>query len=457
MSTGVLILAAGKGTRMYSDTPKVLQRILDEPMLRYVYDAVLPVCPDSTWTIVGHKADRVRAAFPAQANRCVLQEKLLGTGHALQSAWPSLSGLTRLLVVNGDTPLLPEKTVRDFLAVCESEDADLAFITLPLDDPAFFGRVIRQDGRVTAIIEAKDYDPALHGPEPHEINAGIYCLRMRAVEPLLPRLSNANKSGEFYITDLIGLAVSEGLRVIGHNRGNDPRLLGINSPAELVRSEEWLRARIVEEFLDNGVIIRSPHMVRIGPDVVIEKGAEITGPCECYGKTVIGRGSVIASYCRLHSVTVGEDAVIHSFTHAQEASIGPRCAVGPYARLRPGAVLEEESRAGNFVEIKKARLEKGAKVNHLSYIGDAEVGAKANIGAGTITCNYDGVNKHTTRIGQGAFIGSNTALVAPVTVGENALVGAGSVITKDVPDNHLGIARGKQANMPLRKQEPAEK
>ncbi len=450
--TGAVILAAGKGTRMYSDTPKVLQRILEEPMLRYVYDAVTPVA-ETVWTVIGHRADMVTSAFPERAASCILQEQQLGTGHALQTAWPALkaAGMEFALVVNGDTPLVPESTLRAFTRAALDSRADLAFITLTLDDPAAFGRVVRKNGQVSAVVEAKDYDPALHGPEPKEINAGIYLLRMRTIEPLLPRLSSANKSGEFYITDLIGLAVAEGLAVTGHNLGNDQNLLGINNPAELVRSEELIRARIVDDFLQNGVIIRSPHGVRIGPDVRIEKGTEITGPCELYGTTRIERGTRIASHCRIASSTLEEGTTMHSFCHVQEAVIGPRCIVGPYARLRPGAVLEEAAHIGNFVEMKKARLGKGAKANHLTYLGDAEIGAGANIGAGTITCNYDGVNKFRTTIGASAFIGSNTALVAPVTVGAGALIGAGSVITKDVPDDHLGVTRPPQRNLPRNK------
>ncbi len=450
--TGAVVLAAGKGTRMHSDTPKVLHRILEEPMLRYVYDAVLPTV-DALWTVVGHKAEDVRAAFPERAAGCILQKEQLGTGHALQTAWPALesAGMEYALVVNGDTPLVPEETLRRFISAGIADKADLAFITLTLEDPAAFGRVARENGRVRAVIEAKDYVPALHGEDPHEINAGIYLLRMAAIAPLLPRLTNANKSGEFYITDLIGLAVAENLAVTGVNQGDDANLLGINNPEELVRSEELIRARIVDNYLRGGVIIRAPHSVRIGPAVRVEKGVEITGPCELYGNTHIAAGVKIASHVRMADSSAAEHAVIHSFCHIQEAEIGPRCIVGPYARLRPGAVLEDSAHIGNFVEMKKARLGKGAKANHLTYLGDAEIGPRANIGAGTITCNYDGKNKHVTRIGEEAFIGSNTALVAPVSIGDKALVGAGSVITKNVPDGHIGLTRAEQRTLPRRK------
>ncbi|MDL2266960.1 bifunctional UDP-N-acetylglucosamine diphosphorylase/glucosamine-1-phosphate N-acetyltransferase GlmU [Desulfovibrio sp. OttesenSCG-928-G15] len=446
---GALILAAGKGTRMYSDKPKVLQRILEQPMLGYVYAATLPVC-DTLFTVIGHGADMVREAFPDR--NFIVQSEQLGTGHALQTAWSTIIGakLDYVLVINGDTPLLREEALGSFLQASLDAKADLAFITLTLDSPGAFGRVVRKAGAVTAIVEAKDYDSATHGPETGEINAGIYCLRVEALTPLLPLLHNNNKSGEYYITDFVGLAVERSLSVYGHNMGNDPNLLGINSPAELVRSEELLRAGIVRDFLDNGVIIRQPDSVRIGPDVLIEKGVEIFGPCELYGNCRIAVGTRIESHCWMRDTSVASGVMVRSYCHCEDAVVGERCIVGPYARLRPGAVLEEKAHVGNFVEMKKARLGKGAKANHLTYLGDAEIGAGANIGAGTITCNYDGINKHTTLIGDNAFIGSNSSLVAPVEIGEGALVGAGSVITKSVPDKNLGITRAPQRMLPLK-------
>ncbi|MEG6505006.1 bifunctional UDP-N-acetylglucosamine diphosphorylase/glucosamine-1-phosphate N-acetyltransferase GlmU [Nitratidesulfovibrio sp. 1201_IL3209] len=448
--TGALILAAGKGTRMHSDKPKVLQSILGEPMLRFVYDALEPLFGGNVWTVIGHQADMVRAAFKGEDHRFVVQEKQLGTGHALQAAWDELkgAGLDRVVVVNGDTPLLPTSTVATFLK--EAMDADVAFMTLTLPDPGAYGRVVRHNRRVVAIVEAKDYDETLYGPEPDEINAGIYCLRMDAVEKLLPRLTNANKSGEYYITDLVGLAVAERMDVIGVECGQDPNLLGVNDPAELIRSEALVRARIALNWIEKRVLIHAPETVRISPRAVLEPGAELYGPCEIYGASRIARAAVVHSHCWLRDAVVAEGAAVHPFSHVEKAEIGPGCVVGPYARLRPGAVMEEGARVGNFVEMKKARLCKGAKANHLTYLGDAEVGPGANIGAGTITCNYDGAHKHQTVIGEGAFIGSNSALVAPVTIGARSLVGAGSVITKDVPDDSLAIARGRQTTMPRR-------
>lgn len=463
-NTAALLLAAGKGTRMHSDLPKVLHELLGEPMLAYVYDAVDRVCgacgalTDAVWTVIGHKSELVRAAFPSRnPERWVLQTEQRGTGHALQCAWKQLTeaGVTRLAVINGDTPLIPEEILRSFLDQAQAEDADLAFMTLSLADPGAYGRVVReggrQDGRVTAIIEAKDYSPSLHGPEPREINAGIYCLNMPAIEPLLWRLTDDNKSGEFYITDLVGLAVSQGLKVSGVNCGANEFLLGVNSPKELMAAEDLLRAKLVDEHLCRHAIIRQRDSVRIGPRVRIAPGASVTGPCELYGATELGPEVRVESHCWIKNSRLSHGCHIHSFSHIEDAQVGPECHVGPYARLRPAAVLEQGARVGNFVEIKKSVLGPGAKANHLTYLGDATVGAGANVGAGTITCNYDGKNKHKTRIGAKAFIGSNSALVAPVTIGENSLVGAGSVVTKDVPDDTMAIGRGRQVNLPRRK------
>lgn len=447
---GALILAAGKGTRMHSSKPKVLHSILGEPLLGHVAAALQPLFADAVWTVIGHEADMVRAAFADSSMRFVEQKEQLGTGHALMTALPALqaAGLERVLVVNGDTPLITTTMLERFLR--DSEGADLSVATLTLPSPGAYGRVVRHQEKVAAIVEAKDYDPALHGPEPREINAGIYMIRLGAAVELLPQLTNANKSGEYYITDLVRLAVARRMDVTGLNCGGDPNLLGINNPVELARSEELRRQSLVQACLESGVVMHGPEAIRLGPFVTVEPGAELSGPCEIYGHTRIASGAVVEAFCHIRDSQVEAGAVIRSFSHLENADVGPDCTVGPYARLRPGAVLHKGAHVGNFVEMKKAVLGEGAKANHLTYLGDAEVGAGANIGAGTITCNYDGVNKHRTSIGAHAFIGSNTSLVAPVSVGENAVVGAGSVITKTVPDGALGVARGKQVVLPRR-------
>ena len=448
-----LILAAGKGTRMHSARPKVLQSLLGEPMLAYVEGALRPLFADDAegvaiWAVVGHGADQVEAAFPGL--RTVHQREQLGTGHALAEALPTLrrSGASHVLVVNGDVPLLSTDVVRRFLD--EAGDAAIAFASLTLEDAGAYGRVVRKGGDVAAIVEAKDFDPGLHGPDTGEVNAGLYLLEIEAISRLLPRLGNDNKSGEYYITDLVALGLAEGLTVRGIDCGRDESLLGVNSPAELARMEELLRARIASRLLASGVTLHAPDLVRVGPFAEIAPGAELTGPCEIYGHSRVAGGAAIESHCVLCDSVVRAGARLRSFSPLERAEVGEGCVAGPYARLRPGAVLEAGSHVGNFVELKNARLGPGAKANHLSYLGDEENGPAANIGAGTITCNYDGVHKHRTVIGDRAFIGSNTALVAPVEVGDDALVGAGSVITKDVPAGEMGIARGRQKNLPRR-------
>ena len=453
-TVGALVLAGGKGTRMHSDTPKVLKCLLEEPMLRYAHEAVSALCGQRVWTIVGHQADLVKSTYPPCAENAILQEQQLGTGHALQIAWPHLAAanLSHVLVVNGDTPQLTADALSHFLTECVKEKGpDIGLMTAEPEGPNTFGRIVRNNGQVRAIIEAKDFNPEIHGPQPREINLGIYCLRLGTVEDLLPRLANTNKSNEYYITDLVGLGVESNLSVQGFSAGEGAGLLGVNTPLELVRAEEEARARIVDAFLASGVIIRQADSVRIGPRVHIAPGAEITGPCELYGATAIGPNVRIDSHCKLVNTTVGNGTTVQSFSLFVDAIVGENCTAGPFSRLRPGAELEEGAHIGNFVEVKKSRIGQGAKVNHLTYIGDAEIGPKANIGAGTITCNYDGKNKFKTLIGSGAFIGSNSSLVAPVTIGDGALVGAGSVITKDVPAGELAVARGRQANLPRKK------
>ncbi len=452
-SIGALVLAAGKGTRMHSDQPKVLRTLLGEPMLGYVLDGLVPLFDERVHIVIGHGADQVRKAFPAYEGRFVLQEQQLGTGHALQCAWEALkgAGYSHVLVMNGDVPLAAGEDLRAFVDQALGMGADVAFLSIQLDNPGAYGRVARDASGAVSIVEAKDYDEALYGPATGEINAGIYLLRMAAVEPVLFGLNNTNKSGEFYITDLAGLAGARGGLVAALNRGRDEALLGINNPRELVLAEESLRKKIIDKWFDKGVLIRASESVRIGPRVHLEPGAEVSGPCDILGSTLIGAGALLEPHVWIKDSALAAGAVVHAFSHLESAKVGPDCHAGPFARLRPGAVLQDGARVGNFVEMKKAVLGPGAKAGHLAYLGDATVGAGANIGAGTITCNYDGKNKFNTTIGAGAFIGSNSALVAPVTIGSGALVGAGSVITKNVPDDALAFGRSRQVTKERRK------
>ncbi|OEU66836.1 MAG: UDP-N-acetylglucosamine diphosphorylase/glucosamine-1-phosphate N-acetyltransferase [Desulfovibrio sp. S3730MH75] len=445
-----LVLAGGKGTRMHSEKPKVLKTLLGESMLYYVYNALRPSIGDDIFTIVGFGSEYVEEAYPEMKDKFVLQKEQLGTGHALQQGWDQIkaSGLEYCLVINGDTPLVSSKAVSDFLEAVKEDGADLSFVTITPEDPCQFGRVIRNKaGQVTAIVEAKDYDESIYGPVSGEVNAGIYCLKVSAVDALLGKLTNKNKSGEYYITDLVDLAVECDMAVTAVDCGASVDLMGINSPYELAKAESTLRLRISESWLRFGVIIHNWESAVIGPQVQIAPGAELTGPCELYGKTIIASGAVVQSHVRILDSIVSENAEIKAYSHLEDAKVGLECCVGPYGRLRPGAILEEGSKIGNFVEVKKAVLGKGAKASHLSYLGDSEIGAGTNIGAGTITCNYDGKNKFKTIIGENSFIGSNTALVAPVTVGKGVLIAAGSTITKDISDGDLGIARSRQVNI----------
>lgn len=442
-----VILAAGKGTRMHSTKPKVLQTLLNEPMLYYVYAALDPMGID-TLTVIGHNAEMVEAAFPDRKGTFVLQAEQLGTGHALQVAWDAVkkTGAEYCMVINGDTPLITSKSL-EMLAE-SAELHDLSFMTITPRGPNAFGRVVRdEDRRIAAIVEAKDYDMNIHGTATGEVNAGIYLLKVETIEPLLDELKNENASGEYYITDLVELSVRKGLKVQGVMCGDDTSLMGINSPRELISAEISLRKQIVDALIDKGVLIHNLDTVVIGPRVTVEPGAEIFGHCEIYGESTVKAGASMGSYTYITDAVFESGCEIKQFCHIEGAHVGEGAVVGPYARLRPGAVLKKDAKVGNFVEMKKAVLGEGSKASHLTYLGDTEVGAGANIGAGTITCNYDGKNKFKTIIGDGAFIGSNTALVAPVTVGRDALVGAGSTVTRDVPERQTAIARAKQKNI----------
>ncbi len=446
---GALILAGGKGTRLYSTRPKVLQTILETPLLEYVYLRLTPLFDQRVWTIVGFGHEEIKKAFPQSSHRCILQSPQLGTGHALQVAWPTIldAGITHLVVANGDTPFVPEQALQDLVNQGLRERADLAFLSIVMDDPGSYGRVIRKaDGSVRAIVEARDFASMDPGDEIHEVNSGIYLLRVEAMDKLVSLLTDDNAQNELYITQLVDLACTNGMRVVAVEQGDGPELFGINTPQELVDAENRLCPKIVQSWIDKGVIIRNQESVRIGPKVELAPGVDITGPCEIYGDSILGPGTKVHSHCRIENSQLN-GCQVHSFSHIQTALVGKDCSVGPYARLRPGAVLKEDAKVGNFVEIKKGILGEGSKASHLTYIGDAVIGKDVNIGAGTITCNYDGTAKHTTHIGDGSFIGSNTAIVAPVSIGRNALVGAGTVVTKDVSDTTLCIARARQKNL----------
>lgn len=454
-TTAGLVLAGGQGKRMGTSGPKVLVRLLDEPMLSYIYQALSSVIPErAIWTVVGYQLEQVEQAYPEYQHRFIYQESQLGTGHALLCAHSTLvdSGTRHCLVVNGDVPLLPSRSLKQLQQEALSQKADVAFLSMRLSDPTGYGRVVRGDsGLVDRVVEEKDLPSSLAHID--EVNAGIYCIDLQRTAPYLDRLDRNNAQGEYYLPQLVELIAEDGGRVAAVcDEQGDRELLGVNTPKELVRNEEILRNRIVEDWLEQGAIIRNPDQVRIGPRVGLQAGCELTGPVEIHGKTRIEAGACVESHVRIADSVIGEGAWIRNFSHLEGAEVHQGAHVGPYARLRERSVLQQWSKAGNFVEVKKATMGPGSKANHLAYVGDASVGDGANIGAGCITCNYDGRAKHKTVIGERAFIGSNTALIAPLEIGSDVVVGAGSTISKNVPDTFLAVARAKQKNLERKSQ-----
>ncbi len=447
-----IILAAGKGTRFKSKKPKVLYTLLDQPMVWYVCRALKEVV-DKLFVVVGYGKDEVCKEISSYVDGFIHQKEQLGTGHALMCAVPYLldQSINRCIVANGDMPLVEADVFKRLRDVCVDQSADIGIVTAIMSDPTGYGRILRdENGKVKGIIEEKDIE-AEELKRIKEVNTGIYYFDVNKIKDFLNLLSNENAQKEYYLTDLLEIGYKKGLSVVSVKVEDEVCVLGANNPVELLRCEKLLQQRINQRFLQNGVVIRNVDLVRIGPEVEIEPGVEVLGPLDIYGKTIIKEGTVIENNVVIKSCIIGRECRIRSFCYLEEATIGDRCNVGPFSRLRPGTVLDEEVRIGNFVEVKKSHLEKGVKANHLAYLGDATVGEDTNIGAGTITCNYDGYKKHPTFIGKKAFIGSNTSLVAPVRIGDNSVVGAGSTITKDVPEGMLAVGRARQKNIKYKK------
>ncbi|HEY8182430.1 MAG TPA: bifunctional UDP-N-acetylglucosamine diphosphorylase/glucosamine-1-phosphate N-acetyltransferase GlmU [Thermoanaerobaculia bacterium] len=439
----VIIMAAGLGTRMKSRTVKVLHRAAGRPLIDYVVDLAQQVSGRPPIVVVGHQHEAVEQHLGDRA-RYALQEKQLGTGHAVQQAMLSLDGKDkRILILSGDVPLTRPETLQHLIDEHERSGNALTLVTMQLDHPALYGRIVRDaNGGVQRIVEARDADEKQK--QIREVNAGIYLFDGQALSDNLRRLSTNNAQGEYYLTDLIAMLRDSGKRV-GALQLDDPvEAFGVNSRAELASVESEIQRRVVAKLMAEGVTFRNPEtvvidsMVAIGSDTVIYPFVTIEG------NTRIGTGCVIEPGVHLHNVTIGNDVHVKTGTVAEDSVIDEESTVGPYAHLRPGTRLGKHVKVGNFVETKKAIFGEGSKASHLSYIGDAKVGADVNIGAGTITCNYDGVNKNETVLEDGVFIGSDTQLVAPVRVGRGAYVGAGSTITKDVPPDALALSRVPQ-------------
>jgi bifunctional UDP-N-acetylglucosamine pyrophosphorylase / glucosamine-1-phosphate N-acetyltransferase len=438
----VIILAAGLGRRMKSATIKILHRAAGRPLIDYVVDLASQISEKPPIVVVGHQREMVQQHLGARA-RYAFQEQQLGTGHAvLQAAQLADSG-KRVLILSGDVPLTRPETLEQLLDEHQRSGNALTLLTMKLDDPDLYGRIVRDaHGAVNKIVEAKDANDDER--RIREVNAGIYVFDREYLFENLRRLSTSNAQGEYYLTDLIAMLRGSGKRV-GALVVDDPiEVLGVNSRAELAAVEGEIQRRVIDRLMRDGVTFRNPStvvidsMVAIGPDTVVYPFVILEG------NTRIGEGCVIEPGVHLENVRVGDDVHLKTGTVAEDAIIEDEATVGPYAHLRPGTKLGRHVKVGNFVETKKAVFGEGAKASHLSYIGDAEVGADANIGAGTITCNYDGVNKNKTILEDGVFIGSDTQLVAPVRVGRGAYVGAGSTITKDVPPNSLALSRVPQ-------------
>ncbi len=441
----VLILAAGKVTRMKSGRAKVLHDLLGRPMLAYVTDLARDLATGRAAVVVGYRGDEVASVVPGGDFEIIVQAKQLGTGHAVRQARRLLEEGGDLLVLSGDTPLLRSATLRRLLAGHRRSGSALTVLTADLPDPTGYGRIIRGGrGKVAAIVEQTDATPAERLVR--EINTGVYCFDSAFLDKALRRLRRNNRQGEFYLTDVVAMAVGDGLDVAAVRCADPGEVIGVNSRLDLSRAQGILRGRKLEALMRSGVTIADPASTWVGTDVRVGRDTVLLPQTFLEGKTRIGRDCRIGPMARIRHSTVGRGTVVKDSCVIESARIGSACQVGPFAHLRPGSRLGDGAKVGNFVELKASRLGKGAKVNHLSYVGDSEVGRDVNVGAGTITCNYDGVRKWRTVIGDGAFIGSGTQLVAPVRVGRGALVGAGSTITRDVPPGALALTRPPQEN-----------
>ena len=444
-----LIMAAGKGTRLASDLPKVLHEIAGEPLLGFVLARLAELRTagflERAVVITGHGSDQVRSylgrRWPDVTS--VIQEPQLGTGHAVMQARPALEGFEgSVLILNGDVPLLETATLEAMLEAHAREQAELTFLTAVMPEPAGLGRILRDaDGRVVRIVEHKDATPEERAIT--EINVGVYLASWPALSRVLDTLGTANVQGEYYLTDAIAALVGAGARVSSHTLVDWTQTVGINNRAELVAAGALWRQRRAAYWLERQVTIEDPATTHLGPEVCLGPDTVIEPFTQIYGRSATGRGCRIGSQSRLQDVQLGDGVGVRSSDLA-DAVVGAGTQVGPYARMRDGVDVGEGARIGNFVELKKVVFGDGAKAAHLSYLGDATVGAAANIGCGTVTCNYDGERKHPTTIGAGAFIGTNNTLVAPLVVGDGAFTAAGSTVTRDVPEGALALGRAQQ-------------
>ena len=433
-----LILAAGEGTRMKSSLPKVAHRILGEPMVSLVVTAARQAGCDPIVVVTGHHAEIVEELLPGET--CVRQQRQLGTGHAVKCAEAAFAGFDgSLVVLSGDTPLMRPATIAGLVEARESSGAAASLLTARMEDPFGYGRILRDKAEeLVGIVEQKDLAEGQDSID--EVNTGTYCFDAASLFAHLHRLSDHNAQGEYYLTDIIGVLRAEGLDVVVVETDHPEETLGVNTRVHLAVASRGLQHRINEVHMLAGVTMTDPGLVWVAPTVTLGRDVVLEPMTFLYGDTSVGDGAVVGPSSRVFDSRVGEGAVIDSSV-LRGVRVGPGATVGPMGFLRPGTVLEPRAKTGAFVEVKNSTVGEGSKVPHLSYIGDASIGRDVNIGAGTITCNYDGVDKHRTVIGDGAFVGSDTMLVAPVTIGAGAVTGASSAITKDVAPGALGIER----------------
>jgi len=440
----VLILAAGQGKRMNSDRPKVLQPLGGRPLLAHVVDTARALGAEAINIVYGHGAEDVQAAFPDADLEWTLQAEQLGTGHAVAQALPAIPPDHAVLVLCGDAPLVAPESLESLLKSVPEKAVGL--LTARLVDPSGYGRVVRDDtGRITGIVEERDATPEQRKLD--EINTGVMVLPAQWLADALEKIGNDNSQGEYYLTDVIALAVAENREIAGSAASDPSEVLGINDRTQLASAERIFQRRNAQRLFDQGVTLADPERfdlrgkLDVGRDVFIDVGAVFEGDVVLGDRVHIGPNAVVSNS------RLGDDCIVHAHCVIDGLVAGPRCEIGPFARLRPGVTFVEQVKVGNFVEVKASEVGAGSKINHLTYVGDSSVGRDVNIGAGTITCNYDGANKHRTTIGDRVFVGSGVMLVAPVHVGEGATIAAGSTITREAPAEELSIERSKQKSV----------
>jgi bifunctional UDP-N-acetylglucosamine pyrophosphorylase/glucosamine-1-phosphate N-acetyltransferase len=447
MALDIVIMAAGKGTRMKSRLPKVLHTLAGRSLLQHVLQTAASLGADRIITITGHGAEQVEAAVQAPKLQFVRQMPQLGTGHAVQQAVPTLHAEGTTLILNGDVPLITTATARALVEACAG--SKLALLTIEFADPSGYGRIVRQGDAVRAIVEHKD--ASAEQRQIREIYTGIMAVPTAALKRWLAGLKNDNAQGEYYLTDIVAMAVADGTPVVAAQPVSEAEVLGVNSPAQLADLERRLQRMLADRFMEAGVRLADPARFDVRGELQCGSDVEIDVGCIFEGQVVLGNDVHIGAHCVVRNARIADNAVIHPFTHIdgdiQGVKVGAGSLIGPFARLRPGADLAEDVHIGNFVEVKNSTLAKGAKANHLAYLGDTTVGERVNYGAGSITANYDGANKHRTVIGNDVHVGSNTVLIAPVTIGDGATIGGGSTISKNVAAGELAVARGKQMSI----------